>query len=135
MTTALLPQGKTLKSIVGDALYADLDQHFQAYNSSIILFNSMNPMMVEVMLSMLELMPLFASGQPSLDEALLNQARQAGKEVGGVETVQEQLDALFNKTEKESVHALRATLTLLKERKKTRENIYKHALVCLFYRG
>ena len=118
MTKAMLPPNKTLKSVVGETLYADLDAYFKSHNSSLTLFNRLNPMMIEVMISMIELLPLFAKGEPALDELLMQKARASGKEVGGIETMQEQLDALFSKTEKESVESLKVTLKLYKEKSK-----------------
>ena len=77
--------------------------------------NGMHPKMAEMTLGLLDVMPLPMSGKPVLDEWLLQRAKRAGKEVGGVETVEEQLAALFY-GDLDDAKSLFDTLSLLKKK-------------------
>jgi len=111
----LLPSGETLESKLPVDVYASLKSYLELKGSSASMFGMMKPEAVEILLPMLELMPLLAQGLPSLDEVILTRAKEAGKEVGGVETVEEQIESLFSKSEEESVESLKHTLKRLME--------------------
>ena len=111
----LLPSGERLESKLPVDVYASLKAYLELKGSSAAMFGMMKPEAVEILLPMLELMPLLAQGLPSLDEVILTRAKEAGKEVGGVETVEEQIQSLFSKSEEESVESLKHTLKRLME--------------------
>jgi len=131
---ATLPAGKTLKDIVGAELYEHLDQYLKRHGQSVIYMNNFHPKMVEMTLGLLEIMPLLQSGKPALDEWLLNRAHQAGKIVGGIETIEEQLDALMGGTMEEAITSLKFTLAQLEEKEKSQERTFDQ-LIKLYFSG
>ena len=113
MQRALLKDGQSLRKIIGDDLYMKLDAYLSKRGQRAIMMSSFHPKMVEVMVSSLELFKLMQSGKPVLDEWLLKRAASKGKKTGGIETITEQLDALFNGTMDEAKESLRFTLNQL----------------------
>lgn len=73
------------------------------------VFEPLRPWMAEVAFAQLEAMP-YLKGSETLDVLLLSRARTAGKEVGAVETTEEQLTALASGSIEQQVHRLAATL-------------------------
>ena len=105
-----------LEGLIGPALYKELDLYLKTRGQSALFMNGMHPKMAEMTLGLLDVMPLLMSGKPVLDEWLLQRAKRAGKEVGGVETVEEQLAALFYGDLDDAKSSLRYTLSLLKKK-------------------
>lgn len=116
MERALLKGGETLEKLIGNELYQELDEYLKGRGQSALFMNGMHPKMAEMTLGLLDIMPLLINGKPVLDEWLLQRAKRAGKEVGGVETVEEQLNALFFGDLEDAKNSLRFTLKLLKEK-------------------
>lgn len=110
----MLPSGQTLSSKLPAELYSSLKLYLEEKGSSLAMFGMMKPEAIEILLPMIELMPLLAQGLPNLDEVILQRASQAGKEVGGIETVEEQIQSLFSKSEEESIESLQHTLRRLR---------------------
>jgi uncharacterized protein YbaP (TraB family) len=115
MPHLMLPGGQQLKERLPKHTYELLERYLQRKGSSVVMFSSMKPAAVEIMLPMLELMPLMAQGLPGLDELILKRAQELGKIVGGVETIDEQLKAMFSNSDKETVESLTHTLKRLNE--------------------
>ena len=113
MQKAMLKDGKTLQGVLGDRLYNKLDKYLKTKGQSAFYMNRMHPKMAEMTLGLLDVMPLLMSGKPVLDEWLLQRAKKAGKVVGGVETVEEQLAALFSGTLEEAKKSMEFTIDLL----------------------
>ena len=134
MAKATLPVGKTLKDAIGVQLFERLDQYLKRRGQSALYMNNFHPKMVEMTLGLLELMPLFQSGKPALDEWLLNRAHKAGKIVGGVETIDEQLNALLGGTLEDAIISLEFTLTQLEVKEKTNEKTFKQ-LIKIYFSG
>jgi len=111
----LLSGGETLESKLPPELYKQLKRYLELKGSNVAMFGMMKPEAIELTLSMIELLPLFAQGLPGLDDVILQRALERGKQVGGVETVQEQIKAIFSKTPEESIESLRHTLKRLFE--------------------
>ena len=125
-------KGKTLKDVIGDKLYQRVDAYLKQRGQSAMYMNSMHPKMVEMTLGLLEIMPLLQSGKPALDEWLMNRARKAGKITGGVETVDEQLDALLGGTMEEAVSSLSFTIKHLEDRSKSGIETFKLLIEAYF---
>ena len=82
--------GRRLSKEVGAPLFASIARHLTDYGIPSALAENMKPWAAFITLSM----PLGASAPP-LDMQLMNAARQAGKQVVGLESVEEQL-AVFD---------------------------------------
>ena len=95
MKKALLSNGQTLEKIVGPTIYKKLDAYLRTRGQTALYMNGFHPKMAEMMLGLLDVMPLMMNGQPVLDEWLLQRAQAAGKVVGGIETIDEQINALL----------------------------------------
>jgi hypothetical protein len=131
---ATLPPGKTLKSIIGDRLFERLDKYLKRRGQSALYMNNFHPKMVEMTLGLLELMPLLQSGKPALDEWLLNRANKAGKIVGGIEKVNEQIDALMGGTLEEAITSIEFTITQLETKEKKNEKTFEQ-LINIYFSG
>lgn len=110
-----LPTGVSLEAKLPKELYATLTSYLELKGSSISLFSMMKPEALEIMLPMIDLIPLLAQGLPSFDEILLQYASKQGKTVGGIETIEEQIKSLFSKSEAESIESLQHTIQRLIE--------------------
>jgi uncharacterized protein len=118
MKLALLSNGDTLEKLIGPKIYKKLDQYLQTRGQSALFMNGFHPKMAEMTLGLLDAMPLLMSGQPVLDEWLLKRAKKAGKTIGGIETVDEQIAALFAGTLEEAKTSLAFTIDLLMKKEK-----------------
>ncbi len=87
---ALLPAGESLSKLVGEALAARLDQRLKRHRLALALFDGQRPWAVIALLPMLPILGELHS-QPGLDKVLYQRAQKAGKRVGGLETVAEQV--------------------------------------------
>lgn len=134
MQRAILTDGKTLEGVIGAPLFKKLDRFLLGRGQSAAMMGSFHPRFVEVMIGMLDLMPLLQSGKPVLDEWLIQRAAQAGKVTGGVETIEEQLDAIFGGTMAEAKEALDFTLDQLIENDRLGERPFE-GLISVYFSG
>ncbi|HEY8549644.1 MAG TPA: TraB/GumN family protein [Vicinamibacterales bacterium] len=106
MGKVLLPDDKTLPDVIGPELagrlstavgYA-LPENAPAGTAGVLMsmLNRMKPWAVMSQLSLLEFLPDMMAGRKPLDAMLWQRAQQAGKQVGALETVDEQL-AVFDR--------------------------------------
>lgn len=113
-----LPQGQSLKALLPEDLYQDLDELLTPYGLRMALLDRLKPFMVSLTLAQLEIMQDALAGKQALDVRLFAVANHKGMKVGGVETIDEQVNALANTlTLEESVVALRETVDELKKAK------------------
>lgn len=106
--------GKTLKSVLPKDLYFRLDEYLRtiAFPGGIGLFNSWQTWAVFASLPLLETQikhPL----QQALDSNIYMTAKKQGKEVGGLETVLEQISHLESFTQDEQITLLDESLNML----------------------
>ena len=134
LAKATLPPGQTLKEIIGASLFERMDQYLKRRGQSALYMNNFHPKMAEMTLGLLELMPLLQSGKPALDEWLLSRANKAGKIVGGVETIDEQLNALMGGTTEEAIDSLRFTISQLETKEKKNEKTFEK-LIEIYFSG
>ena len=106
-SAAQLPAGQDLPKIVGDDAFnrfvnimgkAMGGGNLAPGMASLMapLFAKLSPMAALSQLALIDYLPDLLAGRLPLDMKLHNAAVQAGKEVGGLETLQEQTDVLFN---------------------------------------
>ena len=116
MKVALLSNGDTLQKLIGDHLYNKLDSYLRTKGQSAAFMNGFHPKMVEMTLGLLDVMPLLMSGKPVLDEWLLKRAKSKGIRTDGVETIQEQIKALFHGTLEDAKISLDFTIDMLRKK-------------------
>ena len=97
----LMPDGRALSDIIDRRLFAQVLQAIQARGIPEVVLDRMKPWAAAVVLSM----PASDTGQV-LDMMLYQNALQQGKNVHGLETVQEQLDVFEVLSEKDQVAML-----------------------------
>lgn len=85
-----LPDKQTLKDVVPAATYEKLQAYLKARGAPAMIVERMKPIWASVVLGMLDALPLLASAEP-MDKLLLKEAAAAGKETGGLEVIEEQL--------------------------------------------
>lgn len=114
----MLPEGQSLKALLPADLYQDLDDLLAPYGLRAALLDRFQPFMVSLTLAQLEVLKDIAAGKKALDVRLFAVANHKGMEVGGVETVDEQVNALAHTlTQEESIVTLRKAVDQLKEAK------------------
>jgi len=114
-----LPEGQSLKELLPEDLYQDLDEILSSYDLRAALLDRLKPFMVSLTMAQLELLDEMAAGKKALDVRLFAVAQHKGMQVGAVETVDEQIEALANTlTMEESILELRE---LVDEFKKAKE--------------
>ncbi len=92
----LLPEGKTLESVLNPVAWRKLKQFFSKANVPIESMQMFEPAFVGIMLSMLEMQKLgFSDG---IDAFYFDKAQQANKTLGALETPDEQLQFMVDMT-------------------------------------
>lgn len=109
LAAAALPEGTTLKSLLPADVYRRAGEALGDF-----MLNGLNrfkPFMLEMTLAQQELMPDLMAGKEALDMRLYKVAKSKNMRVGGVETIEEQIEALANTlTVEEQVESLTETL-------------------------
>ena len=110
----MLPEGKTLTDMLPEKLYARLDKLFSSKGLPLAGLSRLKVWVITVQAAMIDHIMDFATKQ-ALDMVLYTRAQQAGKKVGGLETVEEQIGVFDGLTSGEQVRMLEQTLDLLAE--------------------
>lgn len=111
MEVGMLPAEESLDALIGEEATKHLGEVLGRYGMPAGVFNRMRPFMAEVAIGQLEMMPLMAQGKKALDVRLYLVSKNQGKEVGGVETIDEQIQVLAHtRTQEEAIDSLRRTL-------------------------
>ena len=112
---SMIEGGKKLGDVVGSELAARVRTRVQAAGLPQVFGDTMMSMKPWVVTTALPLLDRFLelSTKPPLDKVLFDRARKAGKAVGGIETVQEQVGVFDGLTAQEQTAMLRDTLDLL----------------------
>lgn len=90
----VLPRDQSLKVLLPAPLHENLARVFGEQGVSFVMFEQVKPWFVSMQLTLLDRLQAIAQNQP-LDMLLYQRAELAGKEVGGLETAEEQM-ALFD---------------------------------------
>jgi len=107
----ILPAGETLEDLIGFEAYEDLGKVLERYSLPPGMLQRLRPFMAEATLGQLELMQEMRAGKKALDERLYLVSKGKGKEVGGVETIAEQINMLaYSRTEEEQIDGLQRAL-------------------------
>ncbi|MBI5536307.1 MAG: TraB/GumN family protein [Deltaproteobacteria bacterium] len=105
----MLPKGKTLKSVLPEALYRRLERAFLAKGFPLEPLSSLKVWAMAAHVVLLDRMLVLATQKP-LDAWLYEQAQSSGKKVGALETPQEQVAAFDGMSTAEQIHMLDKTL-------------------------
>jgi len=116
----MLPPGQDLRKMAGDAVFARLVKAIAKVagnslpgGSAEILaatLATMKPWAVMSQVELLEFLPDITAGRQPLDSMLYSTAEKAGKELGALETVEEQIAVFEGFTDEEQVRMLVSTL-------------------------
>lgn len=99
-----LPEGTHLSDLIPADMYAKINELVESNKMVMNMVNSWRPWMVGMYLQMIDAMPYMQG--IALDMQLTNRAREENKEVGGIETIDEQLAALAFGSEEEQIKLL-----------------------------
>ena len=118
MAAIMAPADSTLSKVIDPASLAKADSLFRAATQgmvSISQLETLKPAYVSTQLAMIMLMESFPGFNPmeQIDFAIQGKATQLGKELGGFETTQFQLNILYGKPIKEQAESLTRTLAKL----------------------
>ena len=111
----MLPAGQSLKGILDEKLYQRLDKYFQSKGVPLAVMQNFKVWAVNLQLGLLDYLPALAAGKQPLDLFLYQRAKSQGKQVGGLETVEEQLSLFEGLSQDEQIKLLEDSLTLLEE--------------------
>lgn len=114
MQTAVLTGGKTIEDVLPKDLYARLKAYLESKGQSIAMMSPLTPWFAAMTLQTLEILPQMAQGI-ALDAQLYADAAKAGKDVDGLETVDEQIGVFTSFTDDEQQKFLSATLDALEK--------------------
>lgn len=113
--------GKSLEEDIGKEWYRRADKLMMRRGMTIDTFNNFKTSGAAVTIGTIDFMKDMAMQAP-LDMKLFNDAVAADKEVGGVETVDEQVEILFNMEDKMARHLFEKTIEQLEEADKKGES-------------
>jgi len=114
-SAGMLPDGLSLRKLLPPATWAELDSYLQSRGfGRAEAHDGHRPWFVALNLAQIDAIPLLQGGQ-ALDFLLTARAKASGKEIGAVETIEEQLAALTIGTLEDQIHILQITLTKLRE--------------------
>lgn len=114
MSKMMLPGDKTLSDVLPPPLYRRTDKYLESKGVNLAMFEKQKVWAIMAQLPLLDYLKELATRQP-LDLALYMQAAGQGKELGGIETVDEQIGALESLTQDEQIKMLAKTLDVLEE--------------------
>jgi hypothetical protein len=139
-----LPESQDLRKVVGDAVFerflkvfaGGLGNSFPPAAVQLLtpVLSRMTPFAAAEQLELIEYVPDLLAGQLPLDLKLYNDAVQAGKETGGIETLEEQTSILNSVSMEDQTKLLVAALDEIEHPKPGEENPI-HRLVNLYLAG
>ncbi len=115
---AMLGPGDKLDVLVGQATWARVEDRFARAGLPPLVAASMTgmkPWAVNAILPMVDYLPDLMGGKAPLDKFLYERAKQSGKKVGGLETVEEQIAVFEIFDQAQQIQMLRESLDLLDE--------------------
>jgi uncharacterized protein YbaP (TraB family) len=125
-----LPDEGVLSDVLSEELYDRLAAYLAGRGLSIAPFQRLKPWVMAVTLPLLDSLADFAKRKP-LDLQLYADAEKAGKEVGGIETPEEQLGIFETLTKEEQEQLLVASLDAVEAAKEGEDPMKKMADVYL----
>ncbi|HWX36411.1 MAG TPA: TraB/GumN family protein [Steroidobacteraceae bacterium] len=96
LTSAILPEGKTLHDVLGKERYEHADQLAHGVGVELSMFEQFAPWFAAETISQLQLTQLGFQAQSGVDMYFMERARSDGKSVAGLETVHDQISLFQN---------------------------------------
>jgi uncharacterized protein YbaP (TraB family) len=109
MALAVMPKGKTLQGTLPAPLYARLSTHFAAKGLPLSRLPELKVWAIATQIPLLDQLSKMGDKKPQ-DAQLSARAKAQNKEVGAVETLEEQISVFDALTEREQIHMLEKTL-------------------------
>lgn len=113
----MLPLDKKFTDYIDKNTENRVDAILQDHGYSLTLFNQMKVWVVAAQLGQLDLLEQISSGKQVLDQKLYMDAQAAGKDVGGLETAESQLNVFDTLTMDEQIKFLKETIDQIEEAK------------------
>ena len=127
-SAAMLPEGMSLRKLLPTELWQDLDAYLQLIGfGQAADMDRYRPWFVGLQLAQIDAIPLQQGGL-ALDFALTARAKAAGKEIGAIEIIEEQLAALTIGDLQDQIHMLEITLEKLREEHAAGESSVEYML-------
>lgn len=105
-----LPEGQTLRDVISTETYQKVSQHLEEMGMGVAGFEKMRPWLVAVTLTSFELMRAGYTQTSGVDMHYFERARDDGKEILGLETVEFQVGLFAELAEAEDEEFLRYTM-------------------------
>lgn len=120
---SMLKNGEKLNDYLDQETQEGLNVLFGDFGFSLDFLQHFRPFMIGLTLEQFRLKTKYADGKP-LDEQIFNAAKKSGKEIGGVETLPEQMAALSVLSDEEYGRSmLKAVRLQLKDREQERDRL------------
>jgi len=110
LTKAQLPDGETLEQELSPGTYQQLTNHVLQAGIPLFLIQSLKPVMAVAMIEQMELAKLGADPKNGLDEFFYNRAREAGKRIVPLETLEFQIGLVTDFSKAEGELLVKSTL-------------------------
>jgi uncharacterized protein YbaP (TraB family) len=110
MELGLLPENQSLQQMLGADGNAQLDEQARAIGIDPIMLSRFRPWLAAVTLTQLQLMKKGMSPQSGVEMRLVERAQRDGKEITGLETLNEQLGLMANLPDRQQTQFLLYTL-------------------------
>ena len=105
----MLPKGQKLSDRISPELYARLDKYLRNHGASAAQFDQMKVWAVNISMATLDVVK--DGFTHSLDDMIYRDARNDDLEVGGLETMNEQIKAFIGASESDQIRSLKQSLT------------------------
>ncbi len=120
-----LPKGETLRDWLSPEVYASFTNHVKAAKLPPTAFDQMKPMMAAVSLVMVQLQQLGFDAEYGLDKHFFPRAKEDGKEILPLETVDFQISLLTGLSKTEGELVMKSTLQDLDKMKQEFGDLFK----------
>ena len=109
--------GTSLKEVLPHELYARAARYLEKRGGDLAIVENFKTLPAAMNVALVEFMPQFARHQP-LDVMIFQRAAQAGKDVGGLETAEFQIELFTGLAEAEQVHLFERMMETLEKAEK-----------------
>lgn len=110
MQMAMDPQGRNLETLIGPQVYAQARKDAETINVQLDMFQAFEPWFASLQITQLRLMQLGFDPNLGIEQQWAVRARSDGKEVRGLETLEDQLGALDSMPERVQKNFLLLTI-------------------------
>lgn len=125
----MLPRGKSLRTVLPEPLYAKLEAFFAERKMPLGAMERMKPWVIATQVAMIDHLADLAKGKP-LDLQLYQRAQDDDKEVGGLETMDEQMGIFDSLSEAEQAEVLRKAIDQVERYRREGRDLYEELIAC-----